>query len=229
MKRVFLTTLTALGLMSTGLFADLQQNQIVSTSAMVLKVFDKDYDGSNPKRILPKRFDRKNIKAVMIIPDLIKAGFVVSGQKGDGVFCIKNDDGSWSDPLFVTYTGVGFGVQAGYMSNDAVLLFENRRSYSALFVGDRTLEIGGNVSFVGGESKHNSTDLPKLGANIFLAGRSDGVFMGMDISSARLKVNDENNIDYYDRMYRDIDIVAGSPRDSKYTKELKRALKATFE
>ncbi len=229
MKRVFLSTLTALGLMTTGLLADLKQDQIVSTSTFILKVFNKDYDGTRPDYTLPKRFERKNINAVMIIPDLVKAGLVVTGQKGDGIFCIRNSDGSWSDPLFVTYTGFGVGVQAGYISNDAVMLFQNRRSYSALFEGDRTLEIGGNASINGGESRHHASDLPQLAANIFAVGRSDGVFLGMDISSARLKINDENNIDYYHRMYEDRDIVNGSPKDSRYTRELKRVLRATFD
>ncbi len=228
MKKFFLTILTALGLMSSSLLADIPQNQIISTSMTVLKVFNQDYNGTDKEHILPKLFKRQNVKAVAIIPDLVKAGVIVTGQKGEGIFCVRNEDGSWSDPIFVDYKGLGIGTQAGYISNDAVLLFANRRSYTGLFTRSATLEVGGNVSIGGGESKHNLTDLPRLGADILAVGRSDGVFMGMDISSARITVNDQNNIDYYQRMYQNKDILAGSPRDSKLTKDLKRVLTEVF-
>lgn len=229
MKRIFLSTLTAFGLFASSLVADVIQNQIVSTSTLILKVFNQDYNGTSSKHKLPKRFERKNIKAVAIVPDLIKGGLIVTGQKGEGIFVVKNSDGTWSDPLFIDIKGLGIGVQAGYISNDAILLFDNHRSYTGLFEESKTIEIGGDASIGGGESRHHGTDLPRLGANVLALGRSDGIFIGMNLNSANIKVNDQNNIDYYQRMFQDRDIINGSPRDSKYTKELKKILKKTFD
>lgn len=229
MQKVFLSIFLSLGLFASSLFADVLQNQIVSTSTLILKVFNQDYNSTSKTHRLPKRFERQNIKAVLIVPDLVKGGVILTAQKGEGIFCVKNADGTWSDPLFVYIKGFGLGVQAGYISNDAIFLFDNHRSYTGLFEESKTLEIGGDGSIGGGESRHHSTDLPRLGANVFAIGRSDGVFIGMNLNSAIIKVHDQNNIDYYQRMYRDIDIINGSPRDSKYTKALKKELTKAFD
>lgn len=228
MSKLFTSIIVSFSLFSTMLFADIQQNQIVSTATGIIKVFNQDYNGTNKHYKLPKRFKRDRIKAVAIIPDLVKTGVITTVQKGEGIFCIKDDNGVWSDPLFIQIKGIGIGAQAGYLSNDAVLLFDNRRSYSGIFTDSKTIDIGGDASIIGGASSHHMTDLPELGANILAVGRSDGVFMGMSINKSSIKVNDQNNIDYYGRLFLDRDILSGSPRDSKYTKELKKTLEKTF-
>ncbi len=212
----------------TSSFAEMKQKQMVSTSAQILKVFNQDYSGSKDSRTLPKRFKRDRIKAVAIIPDLVKVGAVATALGGEGLFCIKNPDGTWSDPLFIQIRGIGLGAQAGYISHDAVLLFDNTRSYSGLFDGEHTISIGSDASLLGGRSYNNKTDVTELGANILALGRSDGIFVGLSFEDAKISTHDQNNIDYYGRIYRYEDILNGSPRDTKYTKMLKDALRNTF-
>src|SRR5437773_1279936 len=48
---------------------------------------------------------------VAIIPDVIKLGFVVGGQHGKGVVVIRERDGSWRAPLFITITSGSIGWQ----------------------------------------------------------------------------------------------------------------------
>lgn len=214
--------------LTTSLFADLTQNQMVSTSTQIIKIFNQDFNGTNPHYKLPKRFHRDRIKAVAIIPDLVKSGLLLTAHKGEGIFCIKNADGTWSNPLFVKVTGLGVGAQAGYQSSDAVLLFDNRRSYTGLFDGTDTIDIGGDASVLGGATSSHLTDVPKIAANVLAIGRSNGIFIGLSLDGSRLVVSDQNNIDYYGRMYKYEDIVNGSPKSSKYTKALKKALDMTF-
>lgn len=214
--------------LTTSLFADLTQNQLVSTSTQIVKIFNQDYNGTNPYFKLPKRFKRDRIKAIAIIPDLVKTGAIATVHEGEGIFSIKNEDGTWSNPLFIQIKGAGFGVQIGYQSSDIILLFDNTRSYTGLFDGTDTIDIGGDASILGGASSSNMTDTPKIAANVLAIGRSNGVFLGVSLDESRLSVEDQNNIDYYGRMYRYEDIVNGSAKASKYTKELQKALKATF-
>ncbi|PID47258.1 MAG: hypothetical protein CR967_04985 [Proteobacteria bacterium] len=228
MYKFFASLFSCFFIFSTTTFADILQNQIVTTSIGILKVFDQDYNGTNKEFKLPKRFSKDKIKAVAIIPDLAKGGFLVSAQKGDGIFCIKDENGDWSDPLFIEFKGIGLGIQGGYLSNDAVLLFENTRSYSGIFSQSKTIDIGGDASIIGGASSHHMTDIPELGANILAIGRSDGIFLGMSLNNSLIKVHDQNNIDYYGRLFLDQDIINGSPKDSKYTKQLKLTLRQVF-
>ncbi len=214
--------------LATNLFADMQQKQMVSTSVQILKIFNQDYNAKEPKFKLPKRFSKDRIKAIVIIPDLVRAGVIATVLDGEGIFSLKKDDGTWSSPIFVKVKGAGLGAQGGYASNDAILLFDNTRSYSGLFDGTDTINVGADATLLGGLSKRHLTDTPKIAANVLVVGRSNGVFLGMSLESARISINDENNIDYYQRIYKYEDIVAGSPRANKQTKMLQEVLKNTF-
>lgn len=214
--------------LGTSLFADLIQNQLVSTSTQIIKIFNQDYNGSNSNFKLPKRFYKDRIKAVAIIPDLIKTGLIATLHEGEGIFCVKHDDGTWGNPLFIKIKGLGIGAQAGYQSSDVILLFDNRRSYAGLFDGTDTIDIGADATILGGGTSSHLTDSPKIAANVLAIGRSNGVFIGASLDGSRISVSEQNNIDYYDRLYKYEDIISNSSKVSKYTKALKEALDTTF-
>ena len=79
-----------------------------------------------PESAIPdKLFDEA--RAVVVVPDSLKAGFVIGGRRGHGLLSVKNPDGSWSNPAFVTLTGGSIGFQAGVQSADVILVFRKRR------------------------------------------------------------------------------------------------------
>src|SRR5882724_4891836 len=47
----------------------------------------------------------RRAKAVLIVPELSKGGFVVGGQGGDGVLMAKQPDGGWGAPAFYSLGG----------------------------------------------------------------------------------------------------------------------------
>jgi hypothetical protein len=51
--------------------------------------------------------------AIAVIPDVIKAGFVIGGRHGLGIISVKGSDGTWSNPSFISMTGGSIGFQAG--------------------------------------------------------------------------------------------------------------------
>ena len=69
---------------------------------------------------------------VAIIPDVIKLGFVLGGQHGKGVVVVRQPDGSWRAPRFITITGGSIGWQAGAQSTDFVLVFKSQQSVEGL-------------------------------------------------------------------------------------------------
>lgn len=229
MRKLFITLCLSVFMFSSTLLADLIQDQVVKTSVDILRIFKQDYNGSNPNFKLPKRFYKENIKAVAVIPDFIRTGLIATFQKGTGIFSLKNPDGSWSDPLFIKLTGFGAGIQAGYSSTDVILLFDNLRSYSGIFSESETIDVGADIAVLGGGSSHHMTDTSELGANILAIGRSDGVIVGMSLDYSKLTIDDQQNIDYYDRIYTADDIVNGSPKDTEVTKRFKRALHFVFD
>ena len=67
-------------------------------------------------------------RAVIVIPDTIKAGLVIGGRRGHGLMSVRMPNGAWSNPVFVKLTGGSIGFQAGVQSSDVVLVFRNDRS-----------------------------------------------------------------------------------------------------
>ena len=62
-------------------------------------------------------------RAVVVVPDTIKAGLIIGGRRGHGLMSVKSPDGTWSSPSFVSLTGGSIGLQAGVQSADVVLVF----------------------------------------------------------------------------------------------------------
>src|SRR4051812_5325884 len=66
-----------------------------------------------------------NARCVMVVPSMIKGGFVFGGEHGRGVATCRNQNGRWSAPAFTTLTGGTWGAQIGGESVDLVLVFMN--------------------------------------------------------------------------------------------------------
>src|SRR5687768_10382059 len=41
-------------------------------------------------------------EAIAVIPDVVKAGFVVGGRRGKGMLAVRGADGTWTNASFVT-------------------------------------------------------------------------------------------------------------------------------
>src|SRR5882724_11220213 len=53
----------------------------------------------------------KDAQGVAIVPGLIKGGFIVGIEHGKGVVVIRDKNGAWQSPNFITVTGGGIGWQ----------------------------------------------------------------------------------------------------------------------
>jgi lipid-binding SYLF domain-containing protein len=136
-------------------------------------------------------------QGIIVIPKLINAGFVVGGKRGKGIAVVKREDGSWSDPVFITLTGGSIGFQVGVQSIDLVLIFKNRETLEKIGKGSFTL--GGDASVTAGPVGRNSsasTDY-KLEAEVYSYSRSKGLFAGISLSGSALDVDSKANENFY--------------------------------
>src|SRR5213078_3571174 len=136
-------------------------------------------------------------QGIIVIPKLINAGFVVGGKRGRGIAVVKRQDGTWSDPVFVTLTGGSIGFQVGVQSIDLVLVFKNRETLEKIGKGSFTL--GGDASITAGPVGRNSsasTDY-KLEAEVYSYSRSKGLFAGISLSGSALDVDSKANENFY--------------------------------
>ena len=149
------------------------------------------------KSVPDAMFDKA--EAIAVVPDVVKAGFVLGGRFGRGLLSIRRADGTWSNPTYMSLTGGSVGFQAGVQATDVVLVFRTRRSVDSLVHGKFTL--GADASVAAGPVGRNataSTDA-ELKAEIYSYSRSRGLFAGVALDGSALTIdNDANQAVYGD-------------------------------
>jgi lipid-binding SYLF domain-containing protein len=141
----------------------------------------------------------KDAQAVVIIPHVVKAGFVLGGRYGRGVFLARGPGESWTRPTFVCLTGGSIGWQAGVQSTDLVLLFRTRSSVERFLKGKGKITLGGDVAVAAGpvgRQAEAATDA-QLKAEIYSYSRSRGLFAGLSLEGAAILVDNRATDDYY--------------------------------
>ncbi|MCA8887329.1 MAG: lipid-binding SYLF domain-containing protein [Parvularculaceae bacterium] len=131
-------------------------------------------------------------KAMVIIPQSLRAGFIIGGSGGDAVMVARNKDGTWSQPTFFAVGSISFGFQAGAEKSETILLVMTQRGMEHLL--STSVKLGADVSIaagpIGAGAKAQTTD-------ILAFSRSRGLYGGMSLEGAVLKTRRNFNKAYY--------------------------------
>lgn len=136
-------------------------------------------------------------QGVAIIPRVLKIGFIAGVRRGQGVIMIRDAEGEWSLPQFITLTGGSIGWQAGIQGTDVVLVFRTRTSVERFMRGKFT--IGADAAAAAGPVGRNAaaaTDA-QLRAEILSYSRSRGLFAGVSLDGSVLEINQGANTLFY--------------------------------
>lgn len=134
-------------------------------------------------------------QGVIVIPRVIKAGFVVAGAGGHGVVLARDKDGKWGAPVFVNFGGGSVGFQAGVQATDVVLVFRDRKSLDRLLEGKGKFTLGADASVAAGPVGRKAaagTDA-KFEAEILSYSRSRGLFAGVALDGSVLRPDPGSN------------------------------------
>jgi hypothetical protein len=93
---------------------------------------------SLPELRIPEVLLRR-AQGIAIIPDMARGALLLGGRGGKGVVLVRNAQGQWSNPAFITVGGVSFGWQFGAQTVDMVLVFTTRQSIEGVTGGKLTL------------------------------------------------------------------------------------------
>lgn len=133
-----------------------------------------------------------NAAGVALLPEMNKAGVLVGSQYGNGILMLKSKNG-WRGPIFISLFGASFGQQIGLEPTDIFMVFTNREALDELQKGQLTL--GAEMSVAAGTfgtKSGVSTD-----ADVQVYKKTEGLFAGLSVSSARLKMNEPANETYF--------------------------------
>lgn len=149
-----------------------------------------------PGKQIPHRL-LEHAQGIAIIPNVIKVGFVAGARRGHGVVLVRDAEGEWSLPQFITLTGGSVGWQAGIQGTDVVLVFTTKKGVEGLMRGKFT--IGADVAATAGPVGRNAevaTD-GNLRAEIYSYSRSRGLFLGVSIDGSVLDVDHQSHGMFY--------------------------------
>ncbi len=149
-----------------------------------------------PNKCIPERLLRE-AQGVAIVPGLVKGGFIIGVQHGKGVLTIRDEAGLWRAPVFITITGGSFGAQAGVEAIDLVMVFKTQRSVQNILRGKVT--IGADLAVAAGPVGRQAaaaTDA-QLKAEILSYSRTRGLFAGVALDGATMRIDHGANAEYY--------------------------------
>ena len=191
MPRRRLALVLATLLVTGSAFAGQREDVRASEAVRVLQQIQAIPEAAIPDRLLDEA------RAIVVIPDTIKAGFMLGGRRGLGLMAVKTPQGTWSNPVFVKLAGASFGLQAGVQSADLVLVFRNDRSLDSIVNGKVTL--GADAGIAAGPVGRNAgaaTD-GQLKAEIWSWSRARGLFAGVALDGAVLSIDNGANRSTY--------------------------------
>jgi len=152
---------------------------------------------SNPDKAIPWRRLR-DAEAIVVIPSLVKGGFVIGAKHGRGVMSVREaGERHFSPPGFVTMTGGTIGWQIGVESIDLVLLIMNRKGVNDLLSDKFTL--GGSASVAAGPvgAGADAQSDVKMSAQVLAYSRASGLFAGATLEGGSLRGDRDANEDFY--------------------------------
>lgn len=168
-----------------------REEQRVADAADVLDQFLRIPEQSIPPAMLSRAY------AVAVVPSVVRIGFGLGARRGKGILVVRQDDGSWSNPAFITLTGGSFGFQAGVQRTDVVLVFKTRRGVDNITEGKLTL--GADASIAAGpvgRSVEGATDI-RFQAEIVSYSRSRGIFAGVSLAGSGVTMDRKANAAFY--------------------------------
>ena len=191
--RRWLVTLTLLLAANATALGSAREEARLLQATQVLEETQAMPDGAIPDWLLQRA------QGIAILPAVVKVALIFPGGRGGaGVLTVRDAQGRWTNPVFVTLLGGSFGWQAGVQVSDLILVFTTRRSVEGVTGGKLTL--GADASAAAGpvgRQVSGATDIG--GAEVYSYSRSKGLFAGIAIDGTVIAMNNKANASYYER------------------------------
>ena len=204
-KLMSLLLMSLIGLVGTFAWAGSAREDTVDRlqkSVDVLHAIMATPDKGIPEEVLT------STKCILVVPDLVKGGFVFGGKHGRGVATCRTADG-WSAPAFVSVGGGSWGLQIGIEDVDLVMLVMNDRGLQHLLSSKFELTGEGSVA-AGPVGRHASAGTDwKMNTELLTYSRSKGVFAGLTLEGAVVEQDNDSTRAIYGKHMTFRNILSG--------------------
>jgi lipid-binding SYLF domain-containing protein len=206
MKRtISLLLMSFIGMAGTCVWAASAREDSVArlqSSVDVLQAIMTTPDKGIPEEVL------NGAKCILVVPNLIKGGFIFGGKHGRGVASCRTSDG-WSAPAFVSVSGGSAGLQIGVEGVDLVMLVMNDQGFQHLL--SSKFELTGEASGAAGPvGRHASAGTDwKMNTEVLTYSRSKGAFAGLTLEGAVVQQDNDSTRAIYGKNMKFRNILSG--------------------
>lgn len=196
---------------------------VVQQSDSILNQFDREQTHEGLKSNL------RAAKAVFVIPQMLRGGFVIGGSGGSGVLVsrdMKKD--TWGYPVFYSMGSISFGLQIGAETSELILLVMTEKGMASLL--STSFKLGVDCSIAAGPI---GAGAKATTADIYAYAKSKGAYGGLSVEGAMVKTKADWNYTYYNKPVSPADIVihhsAMNPDADQLRDTLSKITKQTFQ
>jgi SH3 domain-containing YSC84-like protein 1 len=203
MKRFLAVAMTAAVLLQTACTGGTQAEQqtLVDRATLTVQEMMTTTVSQDPHDLL------RRAQAVMICPQIFKAGFFFGGEGGRCVMLARGGNATWSYPAFYTIGSGSFGLQIGIQDSQLIMMIITRRGLNAVL--DSQLKLGATaglaIATVGAGIQGSTTTA--AGADIVAFAESRGLFAGVSLEGSVMSADTAANQAYYGQRYASRQIV----------------------
>jgi SH3 domain-containing YSC84-like protein 1 len=163
-----------------------EPERLVADAQVTLSNFLRDPD----QTWVQQNLDRA--RAVLIAPQIVKAGFIFGGSGGRAVLVAK-DGRTWVGPAFYDLATASVGFQAGIEVSEAVILVMTEKGLNSLMA--TTFKIGGDASIAAGPVGAGAKST--ITADLVSFTRAKGIYGGVNLDGTVVHANIAWNDAYY--------------------------------
>jgi SH3 domain-containing YSC84-like protein 1 len=175
-------------LFAPAAMAQAEQQKLVDEASKSLSNFVRDPDMT----WLQNNFGRA--KAVIIAPELLKAGFIFGGSGGRAIVLAKDPkSGKWVGPVFYAMATASVGFQAGIQVSENVTLVMTDKGFNSLLA--TSFKMGGDASVAAGPVGAGAKS--DIVADLITFSRAKGVYGGLNLDGTVVTASDDWNQAYY--------------------------------
>jgi len=133
-------------------------------------------------------------RAVLIAPQIVRAGFVFGGSGGRGVL-VARDGSTWSGPAFYNLATASVGFQAGVDVSEAIIVVMTEKGLNSLL--SNSFKMGGDASIAAGPVGASAGST--VTADLITFTRAKGIYGGLNLDGTVVTPNGAWNDAYYGR------------------------------
>ena len=222
-RRTLVTTTLAAGaaalLVSPQPARAADDQTLIDSARITVEHFTSDGQMSELRRKLAQA------KGVFVVPQLLKASFIIGGEGGSGVLMAKTGTG-WSEPAIYTMGAGSIGLQIGGEASEVILVLMNDKAVNAILRNE--FKLGADATVAAGPVGMGveAATTSNLGADIYSFSKTRGLAAGVSVEGAVITARHSRNTAYYGREAHPRNILYDNVVSNPGTMALRQALTA---